>query len=427
MPITTKVMLISFFTNLILSFIKIVSGLLGSSQALIADGIHSLSDLITDIVAILGGTLARKPADQKHPYGHGKLEYLTSMIIGFLILILGFGIIYNSFGERADIPSILVMIVSVFTIFAKYILAHYLVCQGKKYDNSILIASGKESSTDVYSSIVVLISIFIMQFSSVHFLFGYADIIGTIIVGIFIVKVGFDVLKDNISFILGEQETDWQLLTKVKKLILSDEHIKTIDHFVLLKFGICYKLTVEVSMDPDILLRDAHFYVDSIETKIKELPENIEYVTIHINPFKERLEYQLRSATKKDKDILCKYNQKYILEQKYKKAEKDKLLLEIKEEVVHFYDQYQLIEFENKIIGMFRIELQDDKYLLRNFYLDLEYRNLGIGYQIMQRMIEEKKAIKLWILKKNDSAISFYQTLGFHITSEVKNSYLMEV
>ena len=83
----TTVMVISFITNSFLSLIKIIFGCIGHSSALIADGIHSFSDLSTDIVAMLGDFFARKPADRKHPYGHGKLEYLTSIFIGFVIIV----------------------------------------------------------------------------------------------------------------------------------------------------------------------------------------------------------------------------------------------------------------------------------------------------------------------------------------------------
>ena len=84
-----KVMGVSIITNIFLSIVKIITGLIGKSSALIADGIHSFSDLSTDFIAIIGNYLSRKPADEKHPYGHGKIEYITSIIISLVILFLG--------------------------------------------------------------------------------------------------------------------------------------------------------------------------------------------------------------------------------------------------------------------------------------------------------------------------------------------------
>ncbi len=90
MSAVTKTMVVSMIVNVFLSLIKIISGILGSCNSLIADGIHSISDLSTDIIAIIGNKLSLKPADNKHPYGHGKIEYLTSLIISIVILFLGF-------------------------------------------------------------------------------------------------------------------------------------------------------------------------------------------------------------------------------------------------------------------------------------------------------------------------------------------------
>ena len=91
-----KVMGVSFITNIFLALTKIISGFLGSSGALIADGFHSLSDTVTDVSAIIGNVLSKKPADEKHPLGHGKVEYITCSLIGFIVMTVGISIIYES-------------------------------------------------------------------------------------------------------------------------------------------------------------------------------------------------------------------------------------------------------------------------------------------------------------------------------------------
>ena len=114
-----KVMLISFLINFFLSIFKVITGLFSNSKALIADGVHSFSDLSTDIMAILGSMLSRKPADSKHPFGHGKFEYLTSILIGIVIICLGLLLITNSFHKTKEVTSTIVIIVSIFTISLK--------------------------------------------------------------------------------------------------------------------------------------------------------------------------------------------------------------------------------------------------------------------------------------------------------------------
>lgn len=279
-----KTMIISFIINTILAILKIITGILGKSGALIADGIHSFSDLITDIVAIFGSWIAKKPADKKHPFGHGRSEYVTSIIISLVILILGLGIISKSVNTSILIPSTLVVIVSSFTIIAKFFLANYIIRKGKQYQNNILIASGQESKTDVLSSIVVLISAILMQLSSQLPILKYADKIATIIVGIFIIKVGFDILKENISIILGEQETNEIYMKQLIDIMNQDENILGIDSLNVLKYGPYYKLIGEVAMEGTITLETAHQNLEQLEQKIKQYDERVQYINIHINP-----------------------------------------------------------------------------------------------------------------------------------------------
>ena len=279
----TTVMVISFITNSFLSLIKIIFGFIGHSSALIADGIHSFSDLSTDIVAMLGDFFARKPADRKHPYGHGKLEYLTSIFIGFVIIVLGLGIISSSVNRGVIVPNVLVIFVSLFTIIAKLILSNYILREGFKVNNNILIASGKESRADVVSSVIVLVSVILMQLNIK--VFNYADLIASVIVGLFIIKVGFAILSENISDILGEQETNKDYLDKINSIIKQTDEVKSIDSLVLLKFGSYYKLIGEVAMNGELTLAHAHSLLEMIEEQVKLAEPRIRYVTIHINPY----------------------------------------------------------------------------------------------------------------------------------------------
>jgi len=285
MQITTRIMIVSMITNIFLAVFKIITGSIFLSSALIADGLHSLSDLITDICAIIGSNLSRKPADTKHPYGHGKLEYVTSIIISIIILVLGFTIIYNSFNKDTVISSTVVIIVSLITIIIKLILSAFVIKMGKKYKNNILISSGYESSTDVISSIVVLVSTGLMQLSDKISFLKYSDMIATIIVGILIVRIGYNILKDNISIMLGEQETDEEYINQVKGIISKNNQVKEIDSLVLMKYGPYYKLISEISMDSDTKLKDVHNALDIIENRIKEKDKRIKYITIHVNPY----------------------------------------------------------------------------------------------------------------------------------------------
>ncbi len=281
----TKVLLKSFLTNISLSIIKIVAGTIAASGALIADGVHSLSDTLTDIFAIVGHKLSAKPADYNHPFGHGKIEYLTCLFIGFVIIFMGISVIYNGLFEGSIIPNAYVAIASVLVIIAKIILANYILKKGIEYDNNILIASGKESFSDVISSMVVLVAIIISQLGYINDLFVYADTLAMIIVGILILRIGYNILKDNFSSLLGEKVTDEDYLQKVENIIYKVDDIKHIDSLIIVKYGFFYQVNINVSMDENMKVKDAHQRLDTIEKRLRKFDDRLKYITIHVNPY----------------------------------------------------------------------------------------------------------------------------------------------
>lgn len=279
----TSVLIVSLVVNIFLSLFKIIMGIIFLSSSLIADGMHSFSDLITDIVGIIGAVFSKKPPDEKHPFGHGKIEYLISIFIGIVIIILSITIIFCSLKREVVVPNTIVILVSIIVIIIKFFLAHFLVRKGRELNSNILVSSGKESSTDVVSSIVVLVSSVLMQLD-VNF-FKYSDIIASIIVGIFIFKVGFDILKENISNILGEKETDLEYLDSIKNLILKNQNIQNVDNIIILKYGIYNKLIVSVFVLPDMTVIEANLIISKLEKIIKINFEKIDYVFINVLPY----------------------------------------------------------------------------------------------------------------------------------------------
>ncbi|MFV0249621.1 MAG: cation diffusion facilitator family transporter [Bacilli bacterium] len=275
----------SLVVNSLLVIIKIFFGIIGKSYSLVADGVHSFSDLVTDLVSIIGNKLSLKPEDTKHPYGHGKYEYITSMGIGLFIIILGGSIIFNFSKDNILVPSIYIIGVSALTIIIKYVLAHYLYTKGIIYNNQILLSNSKEGTADVIGSIFVLIANILVHFSNTFNVLKYSDMLASIIVGLFIIKAGFDILKTNISIMLGEQETDEECIENIKKIITKYEQIKKLDNLVVLKYGPYYKIILEISMCSELKLKEAHDIGDLIENSIKENNSKYKYITIHINPY----------------------------------------------------------------------------------------------------------------------------------------------
>lgn len=413
----TKVMSVSIITNTFLSFIKIIIGFICKSSALLADGVHSFSDLLTDFFAIIGNIMAKKPADEKHPYGHGKIEYLTSIGISIVIIILGLTIINNSMHSKVVMSSLIVSIVSLITITLKYLLSEYIIRKGKKLENNILIASGKESRADVISSLVVFISAILSVFSKYIEVFKYSDKIAGIIVGILIIRTGFLILKENISIILGEQEIKGETLNKIRKIILNNKDIKTIDELIILKFGHCYKVSMEVSMNPDLTLLECHTIVDKLEKKLKKEIDKVEYITVHVNPYHKLEEFNLTDACDDNKDFIFDMLEK----------------LTPKKDISNYVNKHlkdtKIIKKNDQVIGGVIYYKENSRYLLDLIYIKDKYQNLGIGHNIIKNLIDNQKKNKtqLEVLKSNIKAIKLYKNLGFQIISETKNKYIMEV
>ena len=280
----SKIMIVSVIVNIILSIVKVIFGSIFKCSSLIADGVHSFSDLITDFISILGSKLSLKPADSKHPFGHGKIEYVTSIIISIVIISLGFLLIINSFNKEIIIPSLVVSLVSLATIVSKYILSNYIYKKGLKLKNNILIASGLESKSDVLSSMVVFISIILMQLSNYIKIFRYSNLIATIIVALFIIKTGFNILKENLSMILESQVTDKEYIENIRKIILKESDVLNIRNLYILINGPYYKLISNINMNDNITLKHAHDIIEKIEQDLKKYDDKIKYIFIHMEP-----------------------------------------------------------------------------------------------------------------------------------------------
>lgn len=283
----TKVLVKSLIVNILLTLTKFVFGIIYKSKVLVADGIHSLSDLATDIVSIYGSKLSLKPADTEHPYGHGKIEYLTSIVIGAVILALALSLLGNSLNAKNTIASNMVLYVTIFTILAKYLISRYILSKGVKYKSNLLVASGKESRADVISSAIVIITYFLSKLSSYSKIFLYSDTIGTFIIGLIILKTAYRILKENIVSILGEIEQDEEYLDKIREIILENSEVVNIEELNIIKYGHYYQANITINMDSDVTLEDACLVSDRIKKKLINKKTRISYAKISINPYME--------------------------------------------------------------------------------------------------------------------------------------------
>ena len=139
---SSKILLKSLIVNLFLTIVKFIGSVLGNSKTLISDAVHSFSDMSTDIIGLIGDKLSSKKPDKEHPYGHGRIEYLTSIIMSFFIIWLGLSIMVTSFNGKIKVPNKSALVVIGITIVIKFILSTYLLIKGKELGSNIVLANG---------------------------------------------------------------------------------------------------------------------------------------------------------------------------------------------------------------------------------------------------------------------------------------------
>ena len=276
-----KVLILSMIINFFISGTKILAGLLCSSKSMVADGFHSLSDFITDIVAIFGSKFSNKRANKKHPDGYGRFEYITDMFIALTILLLGTYTVYHSFVKEPTTTNIVWIIVIVFSIVLKLINSKILLKKGEEYHSPILITSSKESYDDVTSSLGVIIIIVLSQFQDILPILKYIDTIGSIIIGLMILHTGYHLMKENIISLLGETEDNKEIEERIKNIVDIYNEIDYKD-MELERHGSYYVLELEVYVLENIKVYKLLTIESEIRKKIKNLNYRIKFVDINL-------------------------------------------------------------------------------------------------------------------------------------------------
>jgi len=272
----------SMINNLIIAVIKIIGGFVFKLNTLFADGLHTFSDFITDIIAFAGMKISKKKATKIHPFGFGRVEYITNLFVGIIIFLLGIFILYNSFQGGHSNVSLYVIAVAIISIVLKISAILYMYTIGKKYKSATLLMGVSESMTDVYSSIGVIIITLLMQLKDKIQILQYSDMIGSILISMIIFKTSYTILKNNVFSLLGEREMDKPLNEEVEKYILEYKDVKDCK-IELIKYGEYYLLNLELELDSKMTLLRATKLQDRIIKNIKRKKDfKIKYVDIHI-------------------------------------------------------------------------------------------------------------------------------------------------
>ena len=273
--------IVGIVCNLLLFGLKYLIGTLANSISIVSDAFNNLSDCASCIVTLFGYKLASKPADREHPFGHGRIEYLTSLIIAVVVLLVGVELMESSV-KKIITPeevtfSISALLALVFSIGVKLWMSLFNMKLGKKINSTVMIATAKDSRSDVIATATSLIALVASIFTDLP-----VDGFMGVIVSVFIMKAGYEIVKDTVDELLGKP-ADPEIIEQIKNHVTENEKIIGIHDLVIHNYGsgnMIGSCHVEVSADENFMI--VHDIVDEIERKIMQ-EMNI-MMTIHMDP-----------------------------------------------------------------------------------------------------------------------------------------------
>ncbi len=276
--------IVGIICNLILCIFKIVVGGITGSISIVADGLNNLSDMGSSVIAMLGFKLADKPADEDHPFGHGRMEYMSAFIVAVLIFLVGFELLKSSVsalinGDKQPEYTFFALIVLIVSILIKFWLFLFNRKIGKKINSDTLIATAQDSLNDMVATSVILLSAIISYIFTLPF---NLDAVMGIFVAIFILLSGINTAKETINHILGKPP-EKSLIDDIENTILSFEEFVGIHDLIVHNYGpgrLFASVHVEVPQDIDIV--KCHEQIDLCEKLINE--KSGVSLVIHMDP-----------------------------------------------------------------------------------------------------------------------------------------------
>ena len=279
-----KVSIITIIVNLGLSLVKFVVGIIGKSQALVSDAVHSASDVVSTVAVMFGINLSSKQSDNSHPYGHERIECIFSIILAMMLFMTGVGIGITAVktiisGTEIEIPSKFALIVAVVSIGVKEWMYHFTKHTAEKINSSSMLADAWHHRSDALSSVGSLIGV-----AGAILGFPICEPIASIIICIFIAKAAADIFFDSVNRLVDRACTDEEI-EKIKACITEIDGVMRIDKLMTRRFGSKIYVDLEIAEDGGISLNEAHRIAEAVHDNIENKIENIKHCMIHVNPF----------------------------------------------------------------------------------------------------------------------------------------------
>jgi cation diffusion facilitator family transporter len=276
-----KVAISGILGNIFLLIIKLIVGFLSRSQAMIADGLNSGGDVFASTITFIGNKISSTPQDDDHPYGHGKAEYIFSMIISFSLFIVSFSIFKMSIDSIVDkqnfVYSPWLVYIALSSIIIKLGLFIYSINIGRKYNSLLAIANAQDHRNDIFLSSLTLLSV-ILGHHNIYFVDG---IVG-ILISLWIAYTGVSIFNQS-YLVLMDTNIDSKVKLEMEKQILKIEGLDHVDNINSKPIGLNFILIVKISVDANMTVYEGHSISAQIKKALMEF-DHIEDVVVHVNP-----------------------------------------------------------------------------------------------------------------------------------------------
>lgn len=283
--IVNKLSKIGIFGNVILAVFKLLAGILGSSGAMISDAVHSFSDVFATVIATIGVKLSKQEEDEEHPYGHERFECVSSLILGIILVATGLGIGYNGVNDllfhrnEIEIPTMLPLIAAIVSIITKEAMFWYTMHYAKELDSAAFKADAWHHRSDAISSVGSFIGIGMAKLG-----FPFMDPVASLLICLLIFKVAYDIAKDAVNKML-DTSCDEAYVAKIREFITSQPGVICIDLLRTRQFSNKIYVDLEIAVDKDMSLIDAHNIAEDVHDGLEREFSNIKHVMIHVNPY----------------------------------------------------------------------------------------------------------------------------------------------
>ncbi len=277
-----RVTLIGAVVNVFLTVIKIGFGIIGQSSSLIADGVHSLSDLSSDFLVVIAIKLGSREPDYGHPYGHRRYETMATILLGLGLVVVAGGIVWDAYQRLAAdqllLPTHETFAIALISILANEWLYQYTKRIGEQTRSKLLLANAWHHRSDALSSIVVLLGI-----GAVFLGFPYADALAAILVGFFIVKMGMVLVLESMHELVDSSLPEEQI-RDIRRVIKLTHGVRSIHLLRTRQMGEDAYVDAHIVVDPRITVSEGHVIGDRVRDKLKQDFDNITDVLVHVDP-----------------------------------------------------------------------------------------------------------------------------------------------